>query len=132
MRRISVAVALAGLAMGALAVAGYQQEDKLVKAIIQVESAGDDGAVGDGGKSVGCLQITEQMVDDVNRISGLGYQYTDRTDRQKSIQMYCIYTNHYSNNESDEVKARRWNGGPNGDRKQATVEYWRKVKSHLE
>ena len=31
-----------------------------------------------------------------------------------------------------EIVARRWNGGPRGDRKKATIKYWNKVKSHLQ
>ena len=32
---------------------------------------------------------------------------------------------------TDEDRARIWNGGPNGYKKQATVKYWKKVKEHL-
>lgn len=106
--------------------------DPLINAIIEVESGGDDSAVGDGGQALGCLQIHKIMVDDVNRILGKDeFTYDDRLDREQSIRMFNIYTDHYSRGASDEVIARRWNGGPRGDRKQATVPYWRKVQKQL-
>lgn len=107
-------------------------DNSLVNAIIQVESNGDDKAVGDNGKALGCLQIHKAMVDDVNRILGRqAYTYNDRLNRGKSIEMFNIYTSHYSPGATDEVVTRRWNGGPKGDRKTATVAYWYKVRRHL-
>ena len=42
--------------------------DRLVNAIIYVESRGNDSAIGDRGKAVGCLQIHPICVREVNRI----------------------------------------------------------------
>lgn len=107
-------------------------QTRLIDAIIRVESKGVDDAVGDGGLAVGCLQIHKVLVDDVNRIVGYNkYTYSDRLSRIKSVEMFDIYTNHYSKGCSDEVKARRWNGGPKGDKKPATEKYWLKVKAQL-
>lgn len=108
------------------------QDNTLVNALIQVESNGNDTATGDGGAAVGCLQIHKVLVDDVNRILGKQeFTYNDRLDRDKSIAMFNVFTNHYSPGASNEVKARRWNGGPKGDRRAGTVAYWRKVQRHL-
>jgi hypothetical protein len=72
------------------------------------------------------------MVDDVNRILGKDkYSYDDRKDCIKSREMFHVYTDHYSADESDEVKARRWNGGPKGETKKATEAYWKKVQACL-
>lgn len=106
-------------------------DNTLVNAIIKVESNGNDKAVGDNGEALGCLQIHKIMVDDVNRIAGTNFVYNDRLDRGKSIQMFNIYTSHYSPGASNEVIARRWNGGPKGDSKQTTAAYWRKVQRQL-
>ena len=108
------------------------QDNTLVNALIQVESNGNDKAIGDNGAAVGCLQIHKVMVDDVNRILGKQkFTYNDRLDRSKSIAMFNIFTDHYSPGASDEVKARRWNGGPKGDSKTATQAYWRKVQRQI-
>jgi len=105
-------------------------QNTLLSAIIQVESGGDPNAIGDGGRAVGILQIHPIMVKDVNRILGHErYTLEDRYSPEKSIEMFWIYTNHYSPHESDEVVARRWNGGPKGDTKPSTVRYWERVRS---
>jgi len=113
----------------------------LIPVLIQVESGGDVNAIGDGGKAVGCLQIHEIMVDDVNRIAEMQgwwdvhnfYNYDeftldDRFDENKSIQMCEYYLEYYYNRyvkwykdngtseyphpfDIAEICARLWNGG---------------------
>ena len=109
----------------------------LIPLLIQVESGGNNQAIGDGGNAVGCLQIWKIVVDDVNRIQkDEVFTYADRTDRQKSVRMAQIYLTHYGNHyerktghmANMEVLARCWNGGPSGYKKQSTVKYWNKVK----
>ena len=115
----------------------------LIKALIQVESGGNDSAIGDRGKAVGCLQIHPILVREVNRTlkrkgSDIRYSLEDRYSRTKSIQMFKIiidtykFTHFHSFMEYSEIIARRWNGGPRGDKKKATVKYWKKVKRHLQ
>jgi hypothetical protein len=106
--------------------------DKLIPALIAVESAGKTDAIGDGGRAVGCLQIWPIMVEDVNRIAGTNYTLADRLDRKKSIEMAKIYLTHYAAAGTIEHAARKWNGGPAGHTKPATIAYWKKVKTQLE
>ena len=40
---------------------------KLIAALIAVESSGNDKAIGDNGKSHGCLQISEKAMIDINQ-----------------------------------------------------------------
>lgn len=102
----------------------------LIAALIAVESGGNPRAIGDHGQSVGVLQITPVMVRDVNRISGKRFQWPDDCfDRSKSIRMAEIYFGQWPDANA-ETLARRWNGGPTGDRKKATLQYWKKVKQH--
>lgn len=83
----------------------------------------------------GPLQITTQLVDDVNRISPAGhyrYTYLDRLSEDKAIEMCIIYLMHYGTPQhlghiaTEEDLARMWNGGPDGWKKKATRDYWRK------
>lgn len=105
--------------------------DKVIDAIIFVESSGRDDVIGDGGEAVGCLQIHRRMVRDVNRILGYKeFSYEDRKNRERSIEMMKIYIDHY-NLESPEMIARCWNGGPNGHKKPATDAYWARVEATL-
>ena len=81
----------------------------LIPVLIHVESGGDVNAIGDMGEAVGCLQIHEIMVDDVNRIAEKfgyichhteeyvysEYSYDDRYSRYKSTQMCEYYLNYY-------------------------------------
>ena len=109
--------------------------DRLIPALIQVESGGNDRAEGDyrNGKAqaVGCLQIWTVMVDDVNRITGKAYTLKDRQNRQRSVEMARAYLMHYAKAGTIEQAARKWNGGPAGDKKAATVKYWEKVKKEM-
>lgn len=103
-----------------------------VDSIIHVESKGRDHVVARDG-SAGPLQIKAVLVKDVNRILArrgdtLRFKMGDRFDREKAIQMFWIYQSFYgSEGDSFETMARRWNGGPNGHKKKATVKYWKKV-----
>ncbi len=123
-----------GSCEGRLDAAGRADLHQLVKAIRQVESSGNDQAVGDGGKAVGALQIHPIMVAEVNRILGEQlYTLDDRKDAGKSIEMFMVFSKYYAkhwNDWSAEGIARRWNGGARGHLKKSTMPYWRKVKKH--
>jgi hypothetical protein len=103
----------------------------LISALIIVESSGNDLAIGDNGRAIGPLQIHRGVVLDVNRITGSNYQWQQMTNRAQARAVCEAYLKHYGKNCSTEQLARRWNGGPTGDRKPATEAYWAKVKKHL-
>jgi len=116
--------------------------DRLINAIIYVESRGNDSAIGDRGKAVGCLQIHPICVREVNRILRkndipLVYTLEDRYSRAKSVEMFNIISEEYECCEEytfieyAEIVARRWNGGPIGHKKTTTIKYWNKVQSVL-
>ena len=107
-----------------------------LSAIIHVESSHNDSAHHKGENAVGCLQIRQCMVDDVNRIlrrqkSTKRYSYDDRWFRFKSIEMFDVYCKHYGLTTSEEI-ARCWNGGPRGMQNEMTAKYWKKVKNQLD
>jgi hypothetical protein len=113
-----------------------EPDEKIINALIQIESSGNDNAYTASEDAVGCLQIRRTMVKDVNRIlkrqgSETRYEYKDRWCRQKSIEMFNIYRNYYNLITPEEI-ARCWNGGPKGIYKSATIAYWNKVKNHLD
>ena len=111
------------------------KRDLLLEAMIVVESNGNDSCIGDrnlGRPSVGCLQIRPIMVREVNRIlrkQKIKKKYTlnDRYSRKKSIEMFYIWKDYHHSEDSDEVIARCWNGGPKGWKKKSTKYYWIKV-----
>jgi hypothetical protein len=107
----------------------------LLSAIMHVESGHNDSAYCASEDAVGCLQIRQCMVDDVNRILGRQkvykrYTYEDRWSRYRSIEMFDIFCKHYGLNSAEEI-ARCWNGGPRGINNPATVSYWNKVEKQI-
>lgn len=68
----------------------------LITALIAIESGGDNKAVGDSGKAVGCLQIHPIFVIECNRIIGdEHFSLSDRLDRNKSREMAEIWLTYY-------------------------------------
>jgi hypothetical protein len=115
--------------------------EKLIPALIQVESGGNPNAVGDRGRAVGVLQIHKCVVDDVNQWYEKNYRYTDRLDPQKSKEICSLYLRCWGGNYvlgsqkhiTLEVLAKIWNGGPEGWRyEKSTERYWLKVKTEME
>jgi hypothetical protein len=45
--------------------------------------------------------------------------------------MFYIWKDYYHSEDSDEVIARCWNGGPKGWKRKATKYYWTKVQKEL-
>lgn len=111
----------------------------LLKALITVESRGNDKAVGDNGKAFGPLQIHQEVVDDYNRWTGSKLKHEDMFDRNtamkvcvKYLAMYGkIYQKKTGKAPSYEVLARIWNGGPNGYKNPNTDHYAAKVLKAL-
>ena len=114
---------------------------KLIPALIQVESNGNDKAIGDKhlkGKAFGCLQIRKPCIEDVNRAYGTRYRLEDAFgNRALSIEVCQKYLKLYATERrlgrkpSLEDMARIWNGGPDGWRRETTNVYWQKVSKHL-
>jgi len=116
-------------------------EDDLIDALIQVESRGNDSAVGDrhlvGNEAIGALQIRPIMVREVNRIlkikkSEKRFKMSDRWDREKTIEMFLIWKDFHHSNDDFETIARNWNGGPKGFKNPRTKKYWAKVQQELD
>ena len=110
------------------------EQVSLIDAIIQVESSGNDDAVGDNGKALGCLQIHKNYWID-SKIPG---EHKDCFNRQYALQVFSSYMTRYAKEAWTDPKkfdpekiARIHNGGPTGYRKEATKKYWKKVKDQL-
>jgi len=116
------------------------EDERLVSALILVESRGNDSAIGDrhlvGNEAVGALQIRPIMVKEVNhilKIQKINKRFTlkDRFERDKSIEMFYIWKNYHHKDSDYETIARNWNGGPKGYKLDRTVKYWNKVEKQL-
>ncbi len=117
------------------------EKKKLVDALIQVESQGNDNAIGDkhlNEKAYGCLQIRKPCVSDVNKVFGTNYIAEQMLgNRQLSLWVFSKYMELYAVEAklgrvvTDEDRARIWNGGPTGYKRTSTIPYWEKVKKLL-
>jgi len=113
--------------------------DKLIMALIQVESMGNDSAIGDTHlkePSIGVLQLRPIMVREVNRILKKQkikkkFKLKDRFSKDKSIEMFLIWKNYHHPEGGFETIARNWNGGPRGYKNPRTEHYWAKVQLEL-
>ncbi len=127
-----LAISLVSLAQGGV-------ENNLITALAQIESSNNPKAIGDGGDSVGILQIQKAVILDVNKIYGTRYSPKDRLNPAKSKEICRKYLAYYGGlyqkktgkSPTNEVYARLWNGGPNGYRYKSTELYWKRVKRHL-
>lgn len=119
----------------------------LIRAIHQVESGGrlteDKPILGDWCPrrqthlSRGPLQISKAAhIDALEHWPHIGGTYTDVDRLDYSISVFNAYMDRYASERrvgkaTAEIKARIWNGGPNGHVKKATLPYWEKVQSWL-
>jgi len=104
--------------------------EKVIDALVVIESSGRPAAIGDGGKAVGLLQIHAVAVREANRLAGSNrWKLSDRFCPQKSRAMArTILTWHYRRGTTDPVElACRWNK-PFG---QPTAHYRAKVRAEL-
>tara|TARA_Y100000310_G_scaffold174686_1_gene174800 strand:+ start:209 stop:808 length:600 start_codon:yes stop_codon:yes gene_type:complete len=107
-------------------------EKRLFAAIREVESGGDDYAVGDGGKSRGAYQIGRAYWKDAIEHGGVDWNYDLWVwVRPHSEQVMRWYWERYDARTHEE-KARIHNGGPRGMEKKATIKYWQKVQREIE
>jgi len=109
----------------------------LLDAIRQVESGGNNDAVGDNGNAIGAYQIWrgywQDATDWCKDISG---SYESCHVRWYAERCMVAYWHRYARRalkDGDyETLARIHNGGPKGHRKDATLGYWAKVSELLE
>jgi hypothetical protein len=97
--------------------------ERLVRAIVAVESDGNPWAYNPDGESVGAFQIRQCKLDDFNKLTGKNYQLEDmfRYDKAKEVFIYFA-----CESLDFEFLARKWNGsGPMTDK------YWELVKQKL-
>ena len=99
--------------------------DRLVKAIVKVESKGDNEAFNLAEQAVGAFQIRPIRLLDYNRRTGNKYTSEECYNFEISKKIFLYYADqigfpHY------ETIARSWNGS--GD---TTIEYWERVKFYL-
>lgn len=123
---------------------GYQPTDKEFEAIRKVETGGCPdplNAVGDNGKSIGPYQIGMSYYKDAKEQDPSLPEYNTLNGSNESIENSENVMRAYSNRYTTALRlgrkptfmdfARNHNGGPNGWKKDATLDYYKKVKQNL-
>ena len=99
------------------------KDQRLLNAIIQVESRGNPLQVNFGEQAIGLLQIRKVMLNEVNRIAGYEkYTVKDCLDSLKSIEMYWTVQSYWNPTNDFKTGAIVWNGRSKHNH------YWNKVK----
>ncbi len=110
----------------------------LIFILIQIESGGNDFAIGDDGRAYGCLQMHAAYVQDAAEHAGKDWIHEDALQRDVAIQIFHAYMDRYATKErlgrepTMEDVARIHNGGPNGWKKESTKKYYEKVKKEFQ
>ena len=106
----------------------------LFDAIRQVESAGNDRATGDGGRSKGPMQCQRVAWAEACRHGRVQWDYEQYVwSRRHSEQVFLWYTSAYGAVTAEE-RARCWNVGPRWATRarRAGGLYWAKVRAEIE
>jgi len=99
--------------------------ERLIKAIVQVESLGDPLAYNLSEEATGAFQIRPIRLRDYNQRTGNNYKIEDCYNYEFSKEIFLYYAI-LTDFPDYETIARNWNGSG-----KATLDYWRKVKYHL-
>lgn len=101
--------------------------NQIIKATIQIESGGNDLAIGKDG-DFGAFQITKIRLDDYNMRTGKNYQRNDLFNRGVGAEIFTYYARKIGVYKHEEI-AKKWNTwtgkGPNAEK------YWQKIKAVL-
>jgi hypothetical protein len=99
--------------------------DRLVKAIVKVESTGDTLAYNLSEEAVGAFQIRPIRLLDYYQRTGIFYKLKDCYNFKISKEIFLFYARQTGYPDYEKI-ARNWNGSGI-----ATLDYWKKVKSNL-
>ena len=97
--------------------------ESLIKAVVRVESNGDNFAINVKEQAIGAFQIRQCRIEHFNQLSGKNYKLEEMFDYSKAREVFLFFAKRLKDNERI---AKRWNGsGP------MTEVYWNKVKKLL-
>jgi len=99
--------------------------DRLVKAVVQVESAGDTLAYNLSEEAAGAFQIRPIRLLDYYQRTGKNYKIEDCYNFEISKEIFLYYARQTGYQDYETI-ARNWNGSG-----KTTQGYWEKVKSNL-
>ena len=99
--------------------------DRLIKAIVNVESSGDNMAFNMKEQAVGAFQIRPIRIVDFNHRTGKDYKIETCFNYEVSKEIFLYYAKLIGYPDFETI-ARRWNGSG-----KTTLDYWEKVQKQL-
>jgi hypothetical protein len=111
-------------------------DSDFINAIGEIETLNTDSLIGDSGKAYGRYQMHAVCVKGSGLEDLLNYQHKDMFDSVKAERVFwaamgvhCYtYAQKYGKYPNYRELARMWNGGPNGHKKQSTLNYLKKFE----
>ena len=138
MRRIKTIILAFAMIMAVQTMAYGQGKgakwERVMNAIIKVESGGNPKAHNPNGDCAGILQITPILVKQcniwlANQKSSKRYTMSDRYNAEKSKEMFIMVQEHYNPEGNVEKAIRIWNGGPKYSVAKTNT-YYKRVMKH--
>ncbi len=99
--------------------------DRLIYAVVQVESNGDTMAFNLFEEAIGAFQVRPIRLLDYNQRTGTNYIAEDCYNYKISKEIFLYYARIIGHDDFESI-ARNWNG-----RGKKTLDYWEKVKTYL-
>jgi hypothetical protein len=99
--------------------------ERLMTAIVKVESSGDTLAINCDEEAIGAFQIRPIRLRDYNQRTGKNYKEEDLYNIEISKEIFLYYARKIGFPNFESI-ARSWNGSG-----KMTSDYWQKVKSYL-
>jgi hypothetical protein len=99
--------------------------DRLINAVVQVESLGDTLAFNRVEEAIGAFQIRPIRIRDYNQRTGSNYKSSDCYNFEISKEIFLFYAKRIGYPDYESI-AREWNG-----RGKTKLVYWKKVKTYL-
>ena len=139
MRKIKNFILVLTMIMAVPAMAKSQEKQKwerVMNAIIAVESSGNPKAHNPNGDCAGILQITPILVKECNNLlekkkSSKRYTLRDRYNAEKSKEMFIMLNEHFNPDLNVEKVIKQWNCGfYTKDWKSRSIGYYKKVMKH--
>jgi hypothetical protein len=99
--------------------------ERLIKAVVQVESLGDTLACNQTEEATGAFQIRPIRLRDYNQRTGSNYKLEDCYNYEISKKIFLFYAKRIGYPDYESI-SRNWNGSGSN-----TLDYWERVKTFL-
>jgi len=138
MRKIKIILmaTIISMMMPTMAYSQTNKWERVMNAIIQVESSGNPKAHNPNGDCAGILQITPILVKECNNLlakkkSKKRYTLGDRYNAKKSKEMFIMLQEHFNPEMNVEKAIKQWNCGFYTTQwKSKSIGYYKKVMKH--